>query len=202
MIVAGLICVLIVIVAVISSVWPMQEDYFFELGLLGKNKTADNYFVDIHSTVDLGIPNSWFFYVHNHMGTTQEVSIRAKLLNYTMELPDDQKHQPSPVPSFADFPLSISNNETVLIPFSWSIMEIKIENNSTVIKRLIVNEVPVEVSVSDSLNSSFRITVELWVKDPDSGIFIFGWESKEGFSSASNFMEFILNSTEVGKNSS
>jgi hypothetical protein len=193
--VAGLVLLLIVIVAMISSVWPSQEEWFLELGLLGKDKTADAYFANSNSAVDVGALNSWFIYVHNHMGAVQDVSVRAKLLNSTMELPNDREHQPSSAVSFAEFPLSLSVNETVLIPFSWSIMEVEGQNGSTVIKRLMVNEQLVAVDISAPANSSFRIIIELWVKDWVSGEYKFGWESKEGFSSASIYMRFKLNSS-------
>jgi hypothetical protein len=106
--VAGLVLLLIIVVAVIGSVWPTQEEWFIELGLFGRNKTADAYFANADSTVDVGALNSWFIYVHNHMGAVQDVSVRARLLNSTMELPDDREHQPSNAASFAEFPLSLS----------------------------------------------------------------------------------------------
>jgi hypothetical protein len=191
----GLVLLLITIVAVIGSVWPTQEERFIELGLLGKNKTASAYFANEDATVDVGSLNNWFIYVHNHLGTEQTVSLRAKLLNSTMELPDDQKHQPSSVTSFAEFPLSLSVNETVLVPFSWRIMDAEAQNGLAVIKRLMVNDQPFDVDTIASANSSFRIVIELWVQDADSGNYKFGWESKEGFSSASIYMGFNLNSS-------
>jgi hypothetical protein len=197
LIAAGLVLLLIVIVAVISSVWPTQEKRFIELGLLGKNKTAEAYFANANSTVEVGALNSWFIYVHNHMGAVQYVSVRAKLLNSTMEPPNDQEHQPSNATSFAAFPLSLSANETVLVPLSWSIMEAEAQNGSTLIKRLMVNEQPVDVDVSASVNSSFRMVFELWVYDQSSHEYRFGWGSGEEFSSASIYMWFGLNSSAV-----
>ena len=194
LILAGLVCLLIVIVAVIASVWPTQEEWFFELGLLGKDKTADAYFTNVHSIVDVGEVNSWFIYVHNYIGAVEDVSVRVKLLNSTIELPDNREHQPSNAISFAEFPSSLSVNETVLIPFSWSILDTETQNGSTVIKRLMVNEQPVDVRVSESVISSFWVVFELWVQDRKSGEYEFGWESKEGFSSASIYMGFKLGS--------
>ncbi len=193
----GLVLLLIVIVAVISSVWPQQEKKFIELGLLGKNKIADAYFADANYTVEVGASNSWFIYVYNHMGAVQYVSVRLKLLNSTMEVPNDQEHQPSNTTSLAVFPLSLSINETMLVPFSWSIIDTEAQNGSTLIKRLMVNEQPVNVNVSASVNSSFRIVFELWVYDQFSHEYRFGWGSGEEFSSASIYMWFRLNSSEA-----
>ena len=126
------------------------------------------------------------------MGVVEDVRVRVKLLNSTNDLPDDQKHEPSKANTVAEFPLSLSVNETVFVALSWSIMNAESRNGSTVIKSLMINEHAVEVTVSD-LISSFRIIIELWVQDPNSKNFVFGWESKEGFSSASIYMGFKLN---------
>ena len=189
---AGLVCLLIIIVAVIASVWPTQEEWFFELGLLGKDKTADAYFTDDHSVVDVERVNSWFIYVHNHIGAVAVVDMRIKLLNSTMDLPNDREHQPSLAASFVEFPLSLSVNETVFVPFSWSITVAETQNGSTVIKRLLVNEQPVDVEVLD-VNSSFLVVFELWVQDSNSGKYMFGWESRGALYSASIYMGFKLN---------
>lgn len=194
LIIIGSVLLLIVTVAVFSSVWPKQEEWFFELGLLGKDKTADAYFADAHSIVDEGAVNNWFIYVHNHMGSSESIKLRVKLLNSTMDLPDDKANQPSPAASFAEFPLLLSVNETMLVPFSWSVIEAEMQNGSTVIKRLLVNNQPSEVRVSDSV-TSFVAVFELWVHDRSSGEYQFRWHSKNGFSSASVYMEFKLNYT-------
>jgi hypothetical protein len=188
-IVAGLILLLIVLVAVISSVWPTQEERFIELGLLGKDKTAEAYFDNESSSINVGTLSSWFIYVHNHFGYAQTVSVRVKLLNSTIELPDNQEHQPSNSNSFVAFPLPLSVNESVLIPFSWSIMNAEIQNGSAVINQLLISNKTVNVNLS-SINSSFIIVFELWVQNKVSGEYSFGWESGKGLSSASVYMWF------------
>lgn len=193
LILTGLVCLLIVIVAVLGTVWPKQEKYFFELGLLGQDKTADSYFSKANSTVDIGDTNNWFINIHNHMGTMQDVIVKTKLLNSTEELPDDREHEPSDVASFAEFPISLSVNQTLLIPFYWSILEVEAQNDSSAVT-ILVNTKTVNVYLSQSADSIFRIVFELWVKNPDSGEYLFSWESNEGFCSASIYMGFRLNS--------
>jgi hypothetical protein len=193
-IVAGLVLLLFITIAVISSVWPTQEERFIELGLLGKNKTADAYFADENANIDVGSLNSWFIYVHNHIGTAQNISVRAKLLNSAMELPDDRQHQPSNLASFVEFPLSLSVNQSVLFPFSWSITDTDIQNSSVVIKQLLVNNQQVTVDVS-SMDYSFVIVFELWVQNRVSGEYAFDWESGKGLSSASVNMWFNVSSS-------
>ena len=185
---------LIFIIALLSSFWPKQEKWFIELGLLGNYMTADEYFSNGNSTIDIGTSNDWFIYVHNHLGIAQNVNIKSKLLNSTMELPDDRKHQFSHAPSFEEYSFSLSANETVFLPFSWSIIEIGAKNNSVTIKRLLINQQQIDVDVSDSENLYFRIVFELWVQDPISKEYRFGWDSEDGFSSASNYIGFRVNS--------
>ena len=188
----GVVIFLIVFIALISSIWPKQEELFFELGLLDKDKTANSYFFNDSSIIDPGTVNSWFIYVYNHMDTFEVISVRVKLLNSTMNLPVDQEYQSSQVDSFVEFPLSLSINETVLVPFSWSIIDIESQNDLIVIKRLMINNQRVDVEVSGPVTSIFRVVFELWVQDHTSGEYVFGWESTEGFSFASLYMGFEL----------
>jgi hypothetical protein len=181
---------LIVLVAVISSVWPTQEMRFIELGLLGKDKTADAYFANENSNIDVGTLSSWFIYVHNHLGYAQNVSVRVKLLNSTMEIPDDQENQPSNMTSFVAFPLSLSVNQSVLIPFAWSIMDAEVHNGSAVINQLLVNNQPINIDALISMNRSFVMVFELWVQEDGSEEYVFSWESEKGLSSASVNMWF------------
>jgi len=195
--IVGLVVLLIIFVALLSNYWPKQEKWFIELGLLGNDMTADAYFDNANSIVDIGISNSWYIYLHNHLDSAQDVKVRVKLQNSTMELPDDRKQQFSNVPFFTEFSFSLSINETTLFPFSWSVSEAEVQTNSVVIDRLIVNDQPIDVNVSASFNTSFRIVFELWCRDPVSGEYQFGWESKEGFFSASLYMGFRIDSSSL-----
>ena len=188
---AGLVLMLIVLVAVISSVWPTQEERFIELGLLGKDKTADAYFANENANINVGTLNNWFIYVHNHLGYAQNVIVKAKLLNSAMELPNDRIHEPSNLTSFVEFPLSLSVNQSVLIPFSWSILGAEIQNGSAVIKQILVNNQTVNTDL-DSMNYSFVIVFEIWVQNKVSEEYNFSWESGNDLSSASIYMWFNM----------
>lgn len=179
-------------VYVVSLYWPRYEEYFFELGLLGAEGRAEGYFPDDNSSIFVGTPMSWQIYVHNHMGREQDVSIRVKILNSTMQAPDDREHVPSPEPYFLEIPVSLSIDETVLVPFSWSVLDAEYVNG-TVVNGLIVNDEFVDVDVKSVPDSRFRIVFELWVYDESSGEFVFGWYSKDEFYSASIYMWFELN---------
>jgi hypothetical protein len=181
---------LLISVVLISSFWPRYEMRFFELGLLGKDKVATDYFPNNGPSLSMGSEVDWFIYVHNHMGSPQEVIVKVKLLNSTMELPDDRENRFSFSDSFVEFPLSLSVDETLFVPFSWSISEIGFQNGSINLERLIVNNHIVEVDVLDSSNLFFYMVFELWVYDQGSQQYKFEWESERGYSSASLYMAF------------
>jgi len=189
-IIGALVLFSILVIAVVSAFWPRYEERFFELGLLGKDKKAEGYFPNDNSTLKVGSPVPWYIYVHNHMGSVQKVSVRVKLLNSTMEVPNDRKHEPSPFAFFVEFPLSLSVDETLFVPFSWSISEAVSQNGSIVIKRLMVNNQTVEVNVPAFSDHSFRMVFELWVYDQSSREYNFGWESEKEFYSVSLYMWF------------
>ena len=193
-VIGALVLVLTLTVALISTFWPRYEEQFFEFGLLGKDKMADRYYPNGNSTINMGSQVNWYIYVYNHMGSYQNVIVRIKLLNSTMDLPNDREHKPSPFISIAEFPLSLSVDDKLFVPFSWTITEAISQKNLTILKSMMVNDQMVEINVPAS-NSFYRMVFELWVQDQGSGEYRFGWESSEGFSSASLYIGFKLNSS-------
>jgi len=193
LIVSVLILFLILTVAVVSAFWPKYEERFFELGLLGKDKKAEGYFTNNNTILETGSSVFWHIYIHNHMGSTQKVSIKVKLLNSTMQAPNDQEHESSPILCFIEFPVTLSVNETKLILFSWSILEADFHGSFIIVKRLIVNNQTIEVdppTLSD--DNRFRVVFELWVYDESIEQYRFEWDSGKGFYSVSLYIWFKL----------
>ena len=188
--IAVLILILIITVALISTIWPRSETRFFELGLLDKNQTAKAYFEIDNSTIEIGTQVNWFIFVHNHMGSAEKISVRVKLLNSTMVLPIDSKNTPSPTSFFLELPSSLSINETVLLPFSWSIPQTTSQDGETIIRQLTVNNQIFDINIAS--NDYFSLVFELWVYDQVSQTYLFGWRSENGFSSASINMGFRI----------
>jgi hypothetical protein len=190
--VGGLILLLIVAVAVISNFWPQSDERFIELGLLGKDKKAEEYFVNDNPALKVGTQVNWFLYLHNKMINSQFIQINVKILNSTMQSTDDRTHQPSPVASVVEIPELLAPNSTQLIPFTWSIDNAIPQESSIVIKRITINGQTVNIEVPAVSTSSFNIVFELWVYDQSSQTYQFGWESGKGFRSASVSMWFSL----------
>jgi hypothetical protein len=173
------------VVAAISTFWPRYEERFIELGILGQDEKAEGYFLNDNSTLEVGSQVHWYIYLHNHIGSVQYVSVRIKLLNSTMKMPNDQEHIPSPYAFFVEFPAFLSVNDTQLVPFSWGVSDAVSQNGSIILKHLIVNGQTVDVNVSASGDHFFCMVFELWVYDQSSHEYRFGWESGKEFSSAS-----------------
>lgn len=184
--------ILILVVAVISFFWPKYEERFFELSLLGKNKKADNYFLRDNSSITLGSQIDWYIYIHNHMGNLQDVIVKVKLLNSSMDMPIDRDHEPSSQSSIIEPSFSLSIDETLFVPFSWNISEIISHTDSITIKSIMVNDKIIQVNVSDSPNYEFYLVFELWVYNKDSNEYKFGWEYADEFFSSSLHMSFRL----------
>lgn len=193
--IGALVLILIVAVAVISHFWPRYEERFFELGLLGRNKMAEDYYPDGNSTLEVGSEMFWYVYIHSHMGSVQDVLVRVKLLNSTMPIPDDREHIPSSEPVFFELPVSLDVDETKMLPFPWSVLETEVSGNDSVtVNRLLVNDEAVDVDVTARATSDirFRVVFELWVLDESSGEYVFGWDSGKEFYSVSLYMWFSL----------
>lgn len=192
LVVGGSFLILIIVVGSIITLWPKYEEQFIELGLLGRNGMAAGYYPNDNPVVKPGSQIDWSIYTHNHMASSQYITVRVKLLNSTMQAPNDNENEPSPFASLAEFPVFLPVNGTQLIPFSWSILDTFTQNGSIVIESLIVNGQTVNVNPSVASNSSFCMVFELWVYDQSSNQYRFGWESGKGFSSASVDMWFSV----------
>lgn len=177
-------------VAIISTIWPKYEDRFFELGVLGKNKTMDEYYPNLDSNLRVGSQVSWYIHIRNHVGNVQNLSLRVKLINSTTQPPNDHMHEPSPSDSFVELPLFFDVGEEQLIPFSWSILDVTSHGGVTTINRMIVNDQDIEVNVSTNLDSYFLMVFELWAYDQFTDEYKFEWKSGTDSSSVSTYLEF------------
>ena len=191
----GLIVLLTIIVAAISRFWPAYEEEFIELGLLGMDNTAERYLPNTDSILEVGSLINWQIYIHNHMMDVKDISVRVKLVDSTLQLPNDKENEPASSPSLTQFPLSLSVNETKLIPFSWGVTEVDYQNGSVGIKKLMINDQAIDVNVSRSTSSKYYVIFELWVYDPVSQLYTFGWVSEGKLSSASLYVGFRMTSS-------
>jgi hypothetical protein len=172
---------------------PKYEEQFLELGLLGRDGTATGYYPNDNPSLTSGSQINWNIYLHNHMAGSQDVSVKVKLLNSTIQQPNDNAHTSSPFPSIAELPVVLPVNGTQLVPFTWSISQTTIQDNSIVLESLTVNGQTVYVNIPAVYGTSFCMVFELWVYNQSTQQYQFDWETGKGSSSASVSIWFNVN---------
>jgi hypothetical protein len=128
------------------------------------------------------------------MGNDQGVIIKMKLLNSSAQMPNDRSHVPSPVRSYYEIPVVLSEDESRIIPFIWTVSKVQYQEGFEHIEGLTINDITVNVDVMSS-DSSFRIVFELWVYNESTGEYVFNWNSGKELYSASVFMWFKMDSS-------
>jgi len=154
------------------------QERFLSISTLGSNMMAESYYPKGNASINVGDNVNWYLNVYNRMGSVEYVSVRVKLLNSTQTAPDDISHTPSPEKSLFEVRHMLMNNSTWVIPFSWEITQIDKEQDYLVIKSLNANGTDLDDLNVRSLNGEdFRIIIELWRYDTQSGDFAFEWSS-------------------------
>ena len=155
---------------------PRPREQFFQLYVLGADHMTSHYYPNNNMNIYVGEPVAWYLGVANSMGTVQLVSIRVKISNETIKLPDDQQESPGSV--VTDFARFLLNNETYEIPFVWSISNATQSSGTTRILTLQINNQAYEVSGWSARNGyNFRLIFELWTWQTDINAFEYGWNT-------------------------
>ena len=69
------------------------------------------------------------------------------------------------------------DNETLIFPFQWRLLNITDDGNIIAIDKIMMNEKVFQTYVEAINEHTFRIVIELWVYEEAIGDFIFGWTS-------------------------
>lgn len=184
--------VFILIISLFVFFWPRSETKFFEIGLLGKDKLAKDYFPNNNSTIDLEDQINWYVYVHNHMSDNQNILLKIKLVNFTLTLPSDSQLINSEEYTFFEIPFSLLTDETQIIPIYWSLIEIDYDDEFVIIKRINLNDEMIPLDNIISNNSFFRMIFELWVYNKETQRYESGWETGNEVSHAAVDMAFRI----------
>ena len=203
-ILGSILAILIVSISYISSIWPRSQEKFFELGLLNKNMKAENFFASNASVrnerdpylfdenvISINDPIKWNIFLGNHMGSNQLVKIKVKFISSdpVEPMPDDRNHEPSAIATSFEIPVYLKADQTVLVPFVWSVSKVSYKFEYDELKRLTINDKPIPLYVR-SYDSRFRIVFELWVWDSSKNDFVYGWNTGKEFLSASVYLWF------------
>jgi uncharacterized protein YciU (UPF0263 family) len=163
------------------------RDRFLTLSTLGKNNAAAEYypreggFVMANETLD------WNVQVYNHMGGSEYVAVRIKLVNATQQGPDDRLHVATQVDHLYEARHLVPDGSTWTMPVSITLKELEIHGGNATINTIVVNgEEITDLKISNEKERDFRFVIELWRRDLDSGNFIFTWPSGQESGSAWN----------------
>ena len=172
-----LILLLISVSPLIMLSFPRKIEPFFTLSLLGNDSKIDNYFPDNNQNIEIGNQIKWVMYLYNHMGESKYISVRIKLLNSTMTAPNSTISKPSPYLPIYEYGRILLHNETWIYPFEWSVLKVIENNNSIIIKNIVINDEIVEANAV-SITGNFRLVIELWMWNTNTRDFIFGWSTE------------------------
>jgi len=139
---------------------------FSELWVLGPNHTIAEYPLQMK----VGEVGKIILGVRNHLKYPAYYLLKAKFRNETQPLPDALKSEPSSLPSFYEFRFFLENGETWETWFNFSVRDASFSQQSCVVKRIVVNGVPLSVNVTLLLNPIkkgfyYQFFFELWLYD-------------------------------------
>ncbi len=154
---------------------PGEE--FFEIGLLGKDMKATDYFPEENATITTGMNITWYIMVASYFRTPQVVKIVVKIGNDKTSLPDEKTGAASNGTEIFSWYTLLNYKDVKFFMFTWKIVEIEVINgfyyltldlNATMMKRI------KEIGAYQGKN--FLIIIELWSLDHKSKDFILGWD--------------------------
>jgi hypothetical protein len=145
---------------------PRGGERFSELWLLGPNHMAENYPFNVH----VGEQYSVYLGLGNHMGESMYYAVYLKFRNQTQLLPNATISVPSSLPSLCEFRAFVSDGGAWEKLVTFSVLETSRFENSSYVKRLMVNDRDLLVDSSgiwDSENNGFyyQLFFELWLYD-------------------------------------
>ena len=177
--ISGLVVGAIIVIAIFTTLYPRNQEQFMSMAVLGEYAQASNYFPNNSSNVTTQTRVQWYLSIYNHMTETKSLVVRVKLLNssriYPNVPPDDVYKTPSPMNAFMQIPLTLSPNETRLIPFTFRIAEIIPGDTYLKVTQIEVGYQIYTVSMTQANGTQLRLVFELWSYDSSNNL-IFSWK--------------------------
>ncbi|MHA2053210.1 MAG: hypothetical protein ACXACP_05685 [Candidatus Hodarchaeales archaeon] len=169
-----------------------KNEPFFSLGLLGKEGLAEQYYPGTEPIIYFESPVSWKIYLYNHMGEAQQIKIKIKLMESNTPSPNTTTCTPSPTTEIYEIRNILQNNETMIIPYEWTIREAIEINNSHPSLFMDINEDTINIDLDLDTEKTLKMVFELWVYDTDIDNFVFGWSVRGETHCAWNHIYFDL----------
>ena len=191
------VCMVLVLAAcvpVVMAYLPERNEPFMALAVLGDEGMAEKYYPGDDPNIEVGEEVRWTLYLYNHMGEARYVAVRVKLLNSTMLAPNSTSCTPSAAPVVYETRRVLLDNETLLYPLDWGLLEVGGEGDLVSIEGLMINGGSLQTGVEAVHGYNFRVVLELWVYEEASEDLTFGWASGEESRCAWNQIWFNVTS--------
>ena len=161
-----------------AQLTPRPREQFFQLYILGENRKIGDYYPNGDPNLPPGTDVKWYLGVINNMGSTQYVMVKVKVGNRTMEPPNGEEATPAQMPTIIEYRRFLMDNETFEAPLQWTVMDAEEAHGTVRLTKLKINNETIPVQgVEAEKGENFRVVLELWTYNPESGEFTFGWKS-------------------------
>lgn len=165
---------------IIFSLVPDQNEPFIALSIISNQGTAQDYFPNNDNRISLESVVSWEIFVQNKMPTPQYISIKFKIINSPSLFPNSTTLTPSSEPSIYEENILLLSDQSLKLPFNWTITQFEQLNNSQEkINAIKINEEIHQISIIGRINDNYHIIFELWTFDVNQNQFIFSWNYEE-----------------------
>lgn len=177
-----------------ASVGSKPQEQYIMLSTVGSDMTTKSIYPTSGPLVSEGDILDWNVQLYNHMGESEYVEIRLKLLNSTQQGPDNVLHLPSPAADIYEERIALASNETAVIPIAIKITEAEVgTGGATAISALTVNGAEITgLNVANDKSNNFRFIIELWRHDVETESFVFTWPSGLESESAWNQIRILV----------
>lgn len=187
-------CFSIMLAMAYASIGPTPQERFITLSTTGSDMTTRSLYPSSSSRVGQDETLNWNVHTFNHMGETEYIAIRVKLLNATQQAPDEVRHVPSPAGHIYEERLVLGEGESSVTPLGITLKDAQVlRDNSAHIRALTINGKDIDgLDVSNFNSNGFRFVLELWRYDVEQEDFVYSWSSGLESESAWNQIRIAL----------
>lgn len=187
-------CFSIMLAMAYASIGPTPQERFITLSTTGSDMTTRSLYPSSSSRVGQDETLNWNVHTFNHMGETEYIAIRVKLLNATQQAPDEVRHVPSPAGHIYEERLVLGEGESSVTPLAIILKDAQVlRDNSAHIRALTINGKGIDgLDVSNFNSNGFRFVLELWRYDVEQEDFVYSWSSGLESESAWNQIRIAL----------
>lgn len=171
-------CFSIMLTLAYASLGDTPQEQFITLSTSGSDMTTRTIYPSSNSFVGEGDTLDWNVQLYNHMGQTEFVAVRVKVLNATQFGPDEVRHLPSPLNHIYEERMVLGNNATITLPLHITMADVEQASGDSAIKSLVINGQAIDkLDVSNDNSNGFRFIIELWRYDVKFENFVYSWPS-------------------------